>query len=152
MLKLNPTKHPRHLLRQGRRAAVAGLAMLGLLGGCATMGGGSSATDQVTRRVEARYAALVAKDYRKAYEFLTPAYRQGMPFISHQSAHRPLATYVSAKVLSVACVSDTACDAEIEIAYTDVEGVRFKPKGVVTSVHPERWVKIDGQWWLHFRR
>ncbi|MGD9943730.1 MAG: hypothetical protein AB7L76_21355 [Burkholderiaceae bacterium] len=145
---------PAHRRVPGLRAALACLAASAVLAGCATTagGGGGDPAEVVKRRAEERYQAMIDKNFRKAYEYLSPAYRQSMPFISHHSAHRPLATYVSAKVLSVQCPSDSACDVEIEVGYRDVDGLRFKPKGTVTSVYPERWVKVDGQWWLHFRR
>lgn len=129
----------------GRSLAVLMLSVA-LLTACATTP--VSPEDVVARRAQSRFDALVARDYKTAYEFFTPSFRERFNYEDYIRARPPRAEFLSGKVVKVDCISDSACDVEMESSYKSPVGVKASPKGEITRVTPERWVRSDGQWWL----
>jgi len=128
------------------RSSAAVLFALALLGGCATVP--DKPEDAVAQRAQARYEALIAKDYKKAYAYFTPAFREANAYESWIRSRPPRAAFLAARVLKVECPTQDACSVEMETSYESPRGVRAAPKGPVERVTPERWVQVDGQWWL----
>lgn len=132
-----------------RSSALLGglLLTLSVLAGCATVS--APAEETVARRAQSRFDALVARDYKAAYEFFTPSFREKFDYDTYIRSRPPRAVFLSGKVLKVTCTTDTSCDVEMESSYKSPAGVKAAPKGEVTRVTPERWVKVDGQWWFY---
>lgn len=128
----------------GSGAAV--LFALALLAGCSTVP--AKPEEAVAQRAQARYDALIAKDYKKAYAYFTPAFREANVYESWIRSRPPRADFLSARVLKVECHSADACAVDMETSYESPRGVRAAPKGSIERVTPERWVRVDGQWWL----
>ncbi|AUM00948.1 hypothetical protein B4966_12840 [Rhodocyclaceae bacterium] len=105
----------------------------------------------VRERAQAYLTALVNGDQRAAYDMIVPAYRERLSYEQHLGKSLGL-RYTEGRVVSVACPSEESCAVEVELGY---EGLRV-PRiggaidGIVRS-SSQRWVKVDGQWWL-FRR
>jgi len=123
-----------------------GLLALALLAGCASVP--QAPEEAVAKRAQARYDALIAKDYKEAYTYFTPAFRDANSYDSWIRSRPPRAAFLSARVLKVECPTQDACSVEMETSYESPRGVRAAPKGPVERVTPERWVQVDGQWWL----
>lgn len=125
----------------------AALLSLLVLAGCAAIAP-TTPEEAVGRRAQARIDALVAKDYKAAHAFFTPGYRDKLGYEDWIRSRPPRAQFLSGRVVKVACVSADACDIEMETTYDSPRGVKGAPKGVIQRVTPERWVRVDGQWWL----
>ncbi|MBN9425506.1 MAG: hypothetical protein J0H09_03265 [Burkholderiales bacterium] len=108
--------------------------------------------ERIGQRAIERYQAMIGLDFRKAYGYITPAYREKMSYENHLRARPPLAKYLDAKLLKVDCVSNEACDVDIEFTTDAVKGIKGAVPWKVTRVITERWVLVDGQWWYYLRR
>lgn len=122
-----------------------------LLVGCAALQP-ATPEEAVAARALARYDALIAMNYRSAYAFLTPAYREEFSYENWIRTRPPRARFVSASIVSVDCPSADLCNVEVRNGYHSPQGVRAAPKGVIERVTAERWVRVDGQWWLFVNR
>lgn len=130
---------------------IVGMGAALIVSACASLAP-LSPEEAVAKRAQARYDALIARDYRTAYGFLAPGLREKTSYEAWAGRRAALARFESAQVLSVKCITTDACDVEIESAYQSQRGVRSAPKGTIERVTPERWVRVDGQWWLYQAR
>jgi hypothetical protein len=129
------------------RARLVGVAMLaGLLLGCAgipEVGGLASDAPMAARqaavesRARARWEALIAGDYEKAYSYMTEASR-GATSLERFKGRTKVVVYRAVKVDAVSCDAD-ACSAEIFLTYD-----HRKFKGGTTRLK-ETWVLERGQ-------
>lgn len=109
------------------------------------------AEEIVTERAQARWDALVARDYREAWSYLTPGYRETLEDFDYaaEMARRPI-QWTSAEVFLVECNDEkNRCQVRTRIEYSVppvMPGV-----GTITSRSgsDETWLQIDGQWWYH---
>jgi hypothetical protein len=129
-----------------RVVALVLVALSGTLVACSGMpevgGLASDAPMEVRRaavemRAKARWEALIAGDYQKAYGFMTAASRQATSLDGFRARGR-VAVYRSATVDSVTCEVD-ACSAEVFVNYD-----HRKFKGGATRLK-ETWVLERGQ-------
>jgi len=131
------------------KALSALLIPLGLLSACSKP---LPPEEQVKQRAEARYEALLAGDAKKAYGFLTPAKREALNYENYLRTHPQRLNIKSAKVLKVACQTPDACQAEVEIEYNYEPGFKGYVPGQMQMVKPEKWVRVDNQWWLFIKK
>lgn len=129
------------------RLICGALLPLALLTACAAVTP-STPEEAVAKRAQARFDALVARDFKAAYGFFTPSYRDRVDYENWIRSRLPRASFRSARVLKVECPSADACEVEMETAYDSPRGVKAAPKGLVERVVPERWVRVEGEWWL----
>lgn len=139
-----------HPIRRFSIISLAWTAVALALGGCATIAP-LKPEDAVRERAQARYAALIAKDYKRAYGFLSPTYREHTSLENHMRVRPVITTYVEAKVIGVECTTDSACTARLEVTSKGVKapGIKGVPNWPITSVTTESWVRAEGDWWLH---
>lgn len=125
-----------------------------LLSGCAMFGAGADSSDPAVRekalreRVTERADAIIAMDFKRVYEFATPAYRQTYDFahFSNQYAAQIQRTgYEIYQVKFDESLPDTA---------TVVTLLKFKAEGGApgstfdgVSRVVDTWVRQDGRWW-----
>lgn len=126
---------------------LAVLPLFVLVSACATLP--SNPPEQAEQRAQARLNALIAKDYKAVYAFFTPSYREKFPFEDWVRSRAPRATFLSARVTQVECATGDACEVQIESVYKAPRGVKAAPKGEIERVTAERWVRVDGDWWLY---
>lgn len=100
--------------------------------------------EQVAVRAKARWDAVVARDWAKAYSFATPAYRQAIDLDGFKGRSAAPVIYKSAEVVSVKC-EETACTATMKIGVTPVQS----GFGDLSTTIDERWVLDEGQWWRY---
>jgi hypothetical protein len=112
----------------------AGIPEVGGLAGDAPMEARQAA---VETRARARWDALIAGDYEKAYSYMTEASR-GSTSLERFKGRTRVVVYRGAKIDSVNCDAD-ACNAEIFVTYD-----HRKFKGGTTRLK-ETWVLERGQ-------
>ena len=129
-----------------RAALWAGCAAVALLGGCASL---DNATPEqaVQQRATERWQALIAGDFKKAYEYLAPSYRAVSSFERYNEGLNGGAPWVKADVARVVCESAEKCTAGIRIESKAAPVMHFHGN-IVTGVD-ETWLLEDGKWWLY---
>lgn len=131
----------------GRRVWLVLLMIAALAAGCATVGA-ASPEETVKQRAQARWAALIAADWDKAYGYMAPSYRALIERKRFASQFGGGVSWEGVEVLAVSCQEDR-CTARIKILYRPVLGAR---SGEPASTHfNENWVREDGQWWMFER-
>ncbi|WP_293652347.1 hypothetical protein [Thiolapillus sp.] len=101
------------------------------------------------KRVLGRMEALIERDWKAAYEYLSPARRKLMPypvFVNRMNISAILRKHVD--VVKKDCNTD-ACDVLLKLRYIYIGGVVSGMQGQERSstIH-EKWVYMDGNWWF----
>ena len=101
----------------------------------------------VAERAQARWNAVIEKDFEAAWAFYSPGFRQqnDEAVFRVDMARRPV-QWQSAGLESVQC-EEARCEAEFTVGYKAVGA-----PGVLSGFEGERtvdeiWIEIDGQWW-----
>jgi len=123
-----------------------------VVAGCATTGGGLTKDSPaalkekvVAERANARWQALIKRDYKGAYGFLSPASRETTSLPTFQ-ARFEVAEYRAVTIEKVECAEEV-CKVMLKLTY-DLPPARIR--GVVTPLD-EDWIIGQGQAWLVFR-
>ena len=110
-----------------RHVALGGLfAALAVLAGCASVESGTP-EEIVKARAEARWKAMVAHDFKRAYEYLAPSYRAVSSFERYNEKIN--------------------CTVAVRIESQPVGVMNFK--GNIVTGDSETWLLEDGKWWLY---
>lgn len=133
-----PGKAGRHL----RRAMAATVVMA--LAGCAA----TTATpeQQVATLAHQRWQHLVGGEWQKAYNMLTPAYRQLHDLRHYQSGFSGAVQWKRAEVATVACEPER-CEARIEL--TTASPFARRPGETISTFFTETWLLEEGRWYYH---
>ncbi len=109
---------------------------------------GLSPEEAVALRAKERWGLIIAKEYSKAYEYLSPGTRATTPVDAY--IRRLLGTQVrwfDAGVESVECEEPDICKARVKLKYK----VRTPMMGIsemeASSPVTESWLLSDGQWY-----
>lgn len=153
--------HGHHTIRAGRPLAsvAAAFAVAGLLSACAANTPASPnaapiaapaaaplAEDAVRAMAAARWQALIAGDFAKAYTYTAPSYRQLNSFeMFRGSKQGATIKWLSANPLKVSCEL-TVCAVQIELESKPMTPFPFK--GTLNSALDEKWVLEEGKWWI----
>lgn len=130
-----------------RRAAVCGALMtVALLAGCAGMERGTP-EEIVQARATTRWKAMVAHDFKRAYEYLAPSYRAVSSFERYNEKLNGGAPWDKVEVARVRCESAEKCTASVRIESKPIGIMNFK-SNIITGVD-ETWLLEDGKWWLY---
>jgi hypothetical protein len=119
--------------------------------GCATTGGltkdSSPEAKQaaVAARANARWQALIARDYKGAYAYLSPASRDAVSLSRYQERIEAI-EYRAATIERVECEAEV-CRVFLRLTY---DFPPAKARGVVTPLD-ENWIIDQGQAWFVFR-
>lgn len=138
-----------HLSRTRFLALLAAAAASAALAGCAAFAP-KSPEDLVRERAQARWQALLAGDYERAYQFLSPGSRSVVSLDRFRGRHGNTVTWKSAEVFKVECGQPERCVATITIVYQPLLARGSSIGSSQTSVD-EVWILDSGQWWLPFR-
>ena len=129
--------------------AVNVLIMLGMLTLLTACSDPRPAAEVVQERAQARWEAMVARDFQTAWEYYTPGYREQMTAAAFEGemARRPV-KWTAAEVFEVDCAGDEPrCEVRVRVEYqvqAAVPGVgTLRSKSGVTEI----WLQIDGKWW-----
>lgn len=124
-----------------KRLTVTALLGALVLGGCASLS--TKPEDIVQRRAQERWTALMKGQFDKSHAYMTPGYRQAVPFERYRARFGSAASWQKAEVRNVECQPDK-CDVTVRV-HTKV-AVRGAP--ILESDLRETWLLEDGQWWL----
>lgn len=128
------------------RAAVIAVALpFVALTGCATVA--PTADNIVAERAQARWDAVLAKDYATAYTYYSPGFRAKVSQTDLEIKLRlQRVRWTTAKVKDQTCAGE-ACTVRVDITYQ----VGAPVPGVSTwsgfDLIEEQWVKTGGDWW-----
>ena len=104
---------------------------------------GQSAEQLVTIRAQARWDALRAAQYDKAYAFISPTTRQTLPAEVYRGRISG-ASWLGAQVVKVVCEPEI-CDVSIKLEYYVLPNLKD------TQVVEEKWISDSGNWWFVYR-
>lgn len=125
------------------------------LSGCAGFpgqNGEAAASKAVAKRAEARMAALQDLDFKKAYEYMSPGYRQVKDLKRFRVEFGGAANIVSFKVLEPECEPEVCRVVVTRVFKVPLGGRRVgKLMDMETSIQ-QVWVKTDGRWWYSTSR
>jgi hypothetical protein len=128
------------------RSSVLAVLVAALAAGCASIGVGGTAEDIVRERAQARWDALVERDWKTAYPFLTPAYRAIVPLKRYGNQFSGPLQWESAKVQDVKC-EEARCTVRVEIAFRMM--VPGHTDRLSSTFMDEVWVLEEGQWYKY---
>lgn len=125
--------------------AINALLLAALVSACATSP--PAATD-VRQRSQARWEAILAGDFDRAYDLYSPGYRSShsrVDFAIEQRMRR--VRWTSAEVQESSCEADV-CSVVTRIGYQVAGAVPGLSQWNSKKDVKERWVRADGQWWF----
>lgn len=143
-------------LRAASRRTITGLCLLSLVGCAGTLPQVESALDpqhgftkqvesQLAARVQARWDALIAGDYEKAYSFETPAYRSVFSIQQYKGRIGDAVAWKNARVLSSKYDENHMASVSVAVEYEALVSLAGNVRSV--RVMAEKWLYSDGAWW-----
>jgi hypothetical protein len=130
------------------RSALFAVLALVMLGGCAAIPQ-KPMEEVVKARVTAHQQARLDNNFELAYTFTSPGYRETHPYKAYLSGMGAAVKRRSFDVKSVNCEGDV-CSVTVELSYSyqGKAGAKMGKDTVMTREMPEKWIRIDGEWWL----
>lgn len=107
--------------------------------------------ERVFQLAEKRQAALLAYDFKKAYTFMSPGYRELNTVEKLRSNYAGVYSWKSSEVLGATCEEDV-CQVNVKVL-VDI-GLMQSTKTpddervLVPRVNRETWLKMDNKWWF----
>ncbi len=120
-----------------------------LLAGCATGPEPPAPEQTLEERAQARWEALIARDYGEAYQYQSPGFRRSNPMdaFARDQGRRPF-NFLFAEVQGSECEQDDRCTVTVRVRYQPTSGPaelrRMRPYRNLQ----ETWLRIDDQWWF----
>jgi hypothetical protein len=116
------------------------------LAGCG-IGKGISPEEHVTERAEQRWRALIDGDFRDAYDFLAPGYRETTPYERYQRRFGTLVAW------QTATVTDVRVDQELgraDVTLTLKYRAAVPTGAMIDNARGmrETWLFVDGDWFF----
>ena len=107
--------------------------------------------ERVFALAEKRQAALMEHDFKKAYQYMSPGYRQLNNLQKFQGDYAGVYHWESSEVLRANCEEDV-CNLDVKIFF-DIGPVlgaakSADGKSIIYRVSSETWVKLDNKWWF----
>jgi len=122
----------------------AALALM-ILSACAASP--QSREDEIRQRAQARWDALLEKDYETAYSYASPGYRSTMSVVDFEIEIRSRRVqYQSAEYKEQSCDEQT-CSVTMLIGFKVVKPVIGLDVWESTSAIKEQWIQTGGEWW-----
>lgn len=125
--------------------AVACTALVSVLGACAALQP-KTPEELVAQRAEARWAALVAGEFERAWTYTQPGYKAVVAQKNYAKNFGAAATWRGAQIHEVNCEPER-CKVRIRLT-TQLNMPRFSKQEMVGYL-TETWVREDGQWWFY---
>jgi len=133
--------------RQTGARTVGALIFALAFAGCASTPLPTTPEEIVAERAQARWDALVAGDWETAYSFATPAYRNAIDVNAFRSRSGGQASWLGSEIRHVECEAEV-CNVLVRLAFRPIMP-RDLPE--LHTDYDERWVLIDGTWWVFLR-
>lgn len=131
-----------------RRGLLASAALVSgaLLVGCASMGP-KTPEEEVRALSEARWNALIKRDFVKSYGFAQPAFRAVVKPEAYAQRFGNAGRWKGAQVHDVTCEA-ARCTVRVRLT-TEVMIPRFsRTIPEVVGYHDEVWIRDEGHWWF----
>ncbi|MDX1735186.1 MAG: hypothetical protein R3228_12505 [Halioglobus sp.] len=113
------------------------------LAGCAGLGGANlTPEERVSKRAQAWADALMEGDWRTAYTFTSPGYRQSATAGRYHAKVAGAYKWKSAEVREVTC-TETSCKVKLILEYP-----AHKSDMDIRRPLTYTWVLSEGEWWL----
>lgn len=127
--------------------ALALAAALVLLAACTTGGVKKDDTAEVEQRAVQRWEYLIAHEAEKAYDYLTPGYRQTITRDAYAATmnHRPV-QWASVNYVDRKCESDR-CSVTLNVRYS-LEMAGMGRPAESSSPQTETWIRTRGTWYF----
>lgn len=130
-----------HLARVARTLLVGAVA---ILSACSTRP--KSPELAVQERAQAYLEARVAREFNKAYGYLSPGTRAVLTFDAWRGNLPQAVVWKSAKVASVRCQAQDRCTVTNSVSYQTLA----LGQGLITipTAYDDTWLASNGEWWL----
>ena len=102
--------------------------------------------DVVRQRAQARWDALIAGEWPKAYRYMAPSYRALVEEKRYVNQFGGGVGWVSANVVNVFCEPER-CTVTMRVSYRVALAGRSAPPA--ETYFEETWVREDSQWWMY---
>ena len=107
---------------------------------------------RVIALAEQRQAGLLRQDFDKAYQYMSPGYRQLNSLEQFTTKNMGVYAWESSNVLNSECEEDI-CKVNVAIEYDSARmfNTGRKPvaeKRIISRVNIETWIKLDNKWWF----
>lgn len=129
-----------------RRTLVVAL-IGGMLAGCASLS--RKPEDIVRERAQARWNALLKRDFERAYGYISPGGRAVVPLATYRGRIGTAVAWKSAEVSSVTCETLEKCTVQVKVTY--LPAMRRAAIGTIERYLDETWVVDAGQWWFVYK-
>jgi hypothetical protein len=128
-----------------RAAAIAASLVFAVLAGCATA---PPSTDEIiAERAQARWDALLSRDYAAAYAYYSPGYRSTTSVTDLEIKLRlQRVRWTNAKYRDHSCDGD-ACTVRVDLTYQVSAPVPGVDSWKGFDLIEETWVRTGGEWW-----
>lgn len=130
---------------------LACLSLMFMLAACASMAPEDSEvwrvsqSKKLTERAEARWKALIAGDYERAYQYQSPAYRAVASLQQFKAGFGAAVNWRMASVRNIEYDDPTSVQVFVALEYA--AGLRGSGEYQSVRMLPERWLYSDGNWW-----
>lgn len=132
------------LSRARRTGAVALVAAVAALSGCATTA--TPPEQQTSQLASQRWGYLIDGQWQKAYDMLTPAYRNLHDLREYQSQFKGAVQWKRAEVANATCEAEK-CEVRIELTVASPFG---RGKGdTISTFFTETWLNEGGRWYYY---
>ena len=125
------------------RAALAAAVVFGVAG-CALQG--KAPEQNVQERAQARWDALVKRDFDRAWTYTDPAFRARVPQADYKARFGAGGAWKEAKVTNVTCEPER-CLARVRVTTQNLVPNFAQAIPLLASEFEEAWVRQDGNWW-----
>ncbi len=101
------------------------------------------AGERVGQRAVQRWQALIAGDFQKAYNYLSPGYRAVTSYGAYRGHFGRAVAWTGVSLQGVTCKKDV-CDVKVDIEYRALGRIKLPGNARLR----EKWVRASGDWWL----
>lgn len=128
------------------------LSLLVVATGCASLGLSGSAEDVVEQRATRYMNSFLEKDFKSAYRFMTPGYRETHSYERFASEHVGMADMLSFEVTDVSC-EENRCEVIVNRKQKPLLGILGSSERpmVLPLTNQQVWLYTDGNWYLYKR-
>ena len=132
------------MMNKTMKPATVFMLLVFLLSACAT----TPSTDELVKeRAEARWEALLSRDYASAYSFYSPGYRSTASVTDFEIEMRlRRVRWTTAEYLRHDCDENT-CSVSFRVGYRVASPVPGVDAWNGYDVITDQWVKTGGEWW-----
>ncbi|MDY0205315.1 MAG: hypothetical protein RBR82_01680 [Pseudomonas sp.] len=126
------------------------LAIVLSMSACAVMQP-KTTEENVLKLAEKRQTALLAQDFKKAYKYMSPGYRELNTVENLMSDYAGVYSWKSSDVLNATC-DDGVCRVNVKV-FVDIGLMQSaatpdQERVLVPRVNRETWIKLDNKWWF----